>query len=73
MERDFLRKLRKERKFSAEQVGDKIGMSSQGIRRLEQGRKTSDFWMVKAYLSAIGYTLLVIDSAQLISATKGSE
>ena len=69
MERDFLRKLRKQRGFSAEEIGDKIGMSAQGIRRLEQGKKTADFWMVKDYLTAIGYSLLVIDSAQLISAT----
>jgi len=73
MERDFLRKLRKERKFSAEQIGDKIGMSSQGIRRLENGSKSADFWIVKDYLSAIGYTLLVIDSAYLVSAQKGIE
>ena len=73
MERDFLRKLRKERGFSAEEIGDKIGMSAQGIRRLEQGSKSADFWMVKDYLSAIGYSLLVIDSAHLVSATKESE
>ena len=70
MERDFLRKLRKGRGFSAEEIGQRIGMSAQGIRRLENGSKSADFWMVKDYLTAIGYSLLVIDSAYLVSATK---
>lgn len=68
MERDFLRKLRKARGFSAEEVGNKIGMSAQSVRRFEQGRKTADFWKVKDYLSAIGYSLIVIDSTHLVSA-----
>ena len=70
MKKDFLRKLRKARGFSAEEIGDKIGMSAQSVRRLENGSKSADFWMVKDYLNAIGYSLIVIDSAHLVSATK---
>ena len=70
MEREFLRKLRKARGFSAEQIGDKIGMSAQSVRRLEQGRKIADFWKVKDYLGAIGYSVIIVDNSHIVSATK---
>lgn len=70
MERDFLRKLRKQRRISAEEIGQRIGMTAQGIRRLENGRKTADFWKVKDYLNAIGYSVIIVDNSHIVSAQK---
>ena len=68
-----IKKLRKERKVTLKEISEKTGINCVTLRKLEQGNSRQDLVKVKAYLSAIGYTLLVIDSAYLVSAQKGIE
>lgn len=52
-----LKELRQARGLTAQQVAERVGMTQQGVSRIEQGRHAVSYPTLEKLLAAMGYTL----------------